>query len=76
MQTGNCEAKGTIKYGTLMIAEKKLEPIKLPLSIAIPSAIQDLTSGGENAPVKSEKPAVVDAERAKAPAKDIERIEL
>jgi hypothetical protein len=81
MQTGNCEAKGTIKYGTLMIAEKKLEPIKLPLTIPIPSSIQYLTPGGEDAPAKSEKPpVVVAADSAKAPVKDpvkdIERIEL
>jgi len=77
MQTGHCEAKGTIKYGTLMIAEKKLEPIKLPLSIAIPSEIQYLTPRGEELPAKPEKPAVVAAaESAKAPAKDVERIEL
>jgi hypothetical protein len=37
MQTGQCEAKGTIKYGGLTIAEKKLEPIKLPFSIPMPS---------------------------------------
>src|SRR6266436_22895 len=55
MQTGQCEAKGTIKYGTLMIAEKKLELIKLPLSIAIPSAIQYLTPRGEAVPAKPEK---------------------
>jgi len=35
LQTGNCEAKGSIKYGTLSIAEKKLEPIKFPFSIPI-----------------------------------------
>src|SRR3984893_3609971 len=34
MQTGNCEAKGTIRYGTLTVAEKKLELIKLPFSIS------------------------------------------
>ena len=39
LQTGNCEAKGSIKYGTLSIAEKKLEPIKFPFSIKIPSLI-------------------------------------
>jgi hypothetical protein len=39
MQTGNCEAKGTIKYGSLTVAEKKLEPIKLPFSIQIPDEI-------------------------------------
>ena len=76
MQTGHCEAKGTIKYGTLMIAEKKLEPIKLPFSIAIPSAIQYLTPRSEDGPAKSEKPVVVAAEADKAPARDIERIEL
>jgi hypothetical protein len=37
MQTGQCEAKGTIKYGGLTIAEKKLAPIKLPFSIPMPS---------------------------------------
>ena len=76
MQTGHCEAKGTIKYGALMIAEKKLEPIKLPFSIAIPSAIQYLTPTGKDVPAKPETPAVVAAEAAKAPAKDTERIEL
>jgi len=59
-----------------MIAEKKLEPIKLPLSIAIPSVIQYLTPSGEEVPVKSEKPAIVVAEGAKPPANDVERIEL
>lgn len=36
IQTGNCEMKGSIKYAGVPIAEKKLEPIKLPLSIPIP----------------------------------------
>jgi hypothetical protein len=76
MQTGNCGAKGTIKYGTLTIAEKKLEPIKLPLSIAIPSAIQYLTPRGEDLPAKSETAVVAADEAPKAPAKDTERIEL
>jgi len=35
IQTGHCEAKGTIKYGNLTIAEKKLEPIKLPFTVPI-----------------------------------------
>jgi len=39
MQTGHCEAKGTIKYGGLTVAEKKLEPIKLPFSIPIPAPL-------------------------------------
>ncbi len=76
IQTGQCEAKGTIKYGTLMIAEKKLEPIKLPFSIAIPSAIQYLTPRAQDEPAKSETPPVVAAERTRVSAADIERIEL
>ncbi len=75
MQTGQCEVKGTIKYGTLMIAEKKLEPIKLPLSIPIPAAIQTLTSPKLNAPEKLEKANAATA-GVKAPASDVERIEL
>ena len=75
MQTGHCEAKGTIMYGTLTIAEKKLAPIKLPLSIPIPSSIQFLSPVTENEPEKLEKQAVV-AESAKAPANEVERIEL
>jgi hypothetical protein len=39
MQTGQCEAKGTIKYGSLPVAEKKLAPIKLPFSIPIPAEL-------------------------------------
>jgi hypothetical protein len=35
MQTGSCEVKGTIAYQGLVVAEKKLEPIKLPLSIPL-----------------------------------------
>src|SRR6266852_6065144 len=67
MQTGHCEARGTIKYGTLAIAEKKLEPIKLPFSIPIPSSIQYLSPSTENEPKKLEKQAVVAAENADAP---------
>jgi len=36
LQTGNCEAKGSIRYGTLSIAEKKLEPIKFPSQFRFP----------------------------------------
>ena len=36
IQTGQCEAKGTIKYGSVTVAEKKLAPLKLPFSIPIP----------------------------------------
>jgi hypothetical protein len=39
METGQCEAKGTIKYGGLTIAERKLAPIKLPFSIPIPAEL-------------------------------------
>ena len=71
MQTGQCEAKGTIKYGTLTIAEKKLEPIKLPLSIKIPDEIPFLS------PVAgvAEEKAVADT-GVTAPEEAFERIEL
>lgn len=75
MQTGHCEVKGTIKYGTLTIAEKKLEAIRLPFSIPIPSSIQSLSPMAENEPVKLEKKAMT-AAAAKGPVNDIERIEL
>jgi hypothetical protein len=39
IETGQCEAKGTIKYGGLTVAEKKLQPIKLPFSIPIPAEL-------------------------------------
>ena len=67
MQTGQCEAKGSIKYGGLTIAEKKLEPIKLPFSIPIPTEfpIPDL---------EAEQEKVLEAEEEKA--EELERIEL
>ena len=79
MQTGNCEAKGTIKYGTLTVAEKKLEIIKLPFSIAIPDSIAFLIPVGNNAAEPGEKKA--EEEAVVAPAKPVlseplERIEL
>lgn len=76
MQTGSCEAKGTIKYGTLIIAEKKLEPIELPGSIPIPSSIQYLSPTTASEPARLARQAPVSAQSVKAPAKDIERIEL
>lgn len=38
MQTGVCEAKGTVEYDKLTIAEKKLAPITLPGSIKLSSS--------------------------------------
>ena len=69
MQTGQCEAKGTIKYGGLTIAEKKLEPIKLPFSIPIPSDLFNQTPEPEEG-----KAPTTEAEEAKAD--ELERIEL
>jgi hypothetical protein len=63
LQTGHCEVKGTIKFSGLTIAEKKLEPLKLPFSIPIAMP----------APV----PTVSEAEDGKQRAvDDLERIEL
>ncbi len=73
IQTGHCEAKGTIKYAGLAIAEKKLEPIKLPLSIpiAIPASASIPTS------IPASIPLVAVAEDAnKDPGEAVERIEL
>jgi hypothetical protein len=90
METGNCEVKGAIKYGTLSIAEKKLAPVKLPLSIAIPS-IEALSQPVIPAPEsenesKQETPKSEDAPKAEPPSSvasetkskpdAVERIEL
>ena len=75
LQTGNCEAKGSIKYGTLSIAEKKLEPIKFPFSIKIPSLIAIPEPEAEVAtetPVATQKPE----REAPKPEDSLERIEL
>lgn len=39
MQTGVCEAKGTVSYAGQVIIEKKLSPIKLPGKIQIPAVV-------------------------------------
>lgn len=75
MQTGHCEAKGTIKYGTLTIAEKKLEPIKLPLSIKIPDEIAFLMPAPADAVESTEKKAEANP-AVPVPVEPIERIEL
>jgi hypothetical protein len=46
MQTGLCEAKGTVEYDGLVIAEKKLAPIALPTLIKL--------ADGEQAPEEEE----------------------
>jgi hypothetical protein len=71
MQTGNCEARGTIKYGGITIAEKKLEPIKLPLSIKLPHEIPFLSPRAGS----PEEKAVTDA-GATVPGEALERLEL
>jgi hypothetical protein len=75
IQTGNCEAKGSVKYGTLSIAEKKLEPIKFPVSIQVPA----LTATGEHA-MEAPENKVDEAEEPPKPTPkaepSLERIEL
>ena len=76
MQTGHCEAKGTIKYGGLTIAEKKLEPIKLPFSIPIEGSISVLGTESESqppAPVPNSEEAPKETPKTQVP---VERIEL
>lgn len=79
VQTGNCEGKGTIKYGTLTVAEKKLTPIKLPFSIPIPDniavLISDVKSAAQPGEEKPEEKAV-HASAIPVPDQPHERIEL
>lgn len=44
IQTGVCEAKGTISYAGQVIVEKKLSPIKLPGTLPVPAIIGTLQS--------------------------------
>ena len=75
IQTGNCEAKGTIKYGSLTVAEKKLEPIKLPLSIQIPDEIPFLMPAPGDVEESAEEKAKP-GPAVHAPDESLERIEL
>jgi hypothetical protein len=55
IQTGLCEAKGTVEYDKLVIAEKRLAPIVLPGSIKLsgsepePEEQKVMTAGGKSA---------------------------
>lgn len=72
LQAGKCEGKGTIKFQKLSIAEKKLEPIKFPLSIKIPNLIpiaEEVKGKSPEKPITA-KPTAADSE------KPLERIEL
>jgi hypothetical protein len=70
LQTGKCEGEGTIKYEKLTVAQKKLEPIKFPATIAIPDLIE--------IPETSETPAAATpvAPNELRSEDELERIEL
>lgn len=70
LQTGKCEGKGTIKYEKLSIAEKKIEPIKFPFTIAIPGLIEIPVPPAEPAP---ERPNGASEPKTE---EELERIEL
>jgi hypothetical protein len=72
LQTGKCEGKGTIKFEKLTVAEKKLEPIKFPFTIAVPGLI---TITEPPAKPVAGKPVKSNEEDSKS-AEDLERIEL
>jgi hypothetical protein len=89
IQTGSCEGKGTIKCEKLAIAEKKLSPIKFPLTINVPNFFSTAEAVDEDNAVKPQAkdeapPAVLSAKDATAPAQPdnqqaadpLERIEL
>ncbi|MEK6334992.1 MAG: hypothetical protein AABM67_08590 [Acidobacteriota bacterium] len=65
LQAGHCEVKGTIKFSGLTIAEKKLSPIRLPLTIPV--------SMPEEPPVKETKPAIKVEKKNREP---LERFEI
>ncbi len=71
IQTGSCEGKGTIKYDRLAIAEKKLSPIKFPLTIKIPNLFAT-----SDAPAKENPSIAVGTADSQKPADPVERIEL
>jgi len=77
IQTGQCEVKGTIKYAGLNIAEKKLAPIKLPLTIPLENlaALLQVPESEEHVPA-SEEQVLASEEKNKELAEDVERIEL
>lgn len=81
IQTGSCEGKGTIKYEKLAIAEKKLSPIKFPLTIEVPNLfLISEPAAKEEEPSDSSPEAQAVAAPGKPddqkPAEPIERIEL
>lgn len=77
IQTGSCEAKGTVKYEKLTIAEKKLSPIKFPLTIKIPNLFSFSEPSAQDevgeSPEASAAPVKPDDQK---PAEPVERIEL
>lgn len=79
MQTGKCEAKGTIKYEKLSIAEKKFEPIKFPFTIAIPGLIsvpEPAARRERPAEPAADKTVTAKEDSSKSPEEKLERIEL
>lgn len=84
IQTGQCEARGTIKYAGLNIAEKKLAPIKLPLTIPLenlaallqlPESEEQAVENEEQGP-ESEVQVAESEENDQESAEKTERIEL
>lgn len=80
IQTGSCEAKGTIKYDRLAIAEKKLSPIKFPLTIKIPNLFPisevpatELARSSKTLSKTEAPPAKPEAQKS---TDEVERIEL
>ena len=74
INTGSCEAKGSIKYDKLTIAEKKLTPIKFPLTIKIPNLSSFGTPAEEEGKPSNPDGASLKPDDQKPDA--VERIEL
>jgi hypothetical protein len=81
MQCGQCEAKGTVKYGTLTIIEKQFQPIKFPMSIPLeePGVIATPKTNNQKSPEQSGSLAEAEIKKSfqKPPTEaEIERFEL
>ena len=76
IQTGSCEARGSIKYDKLTIAEKKLTPIKFPLTIKAPNVFSNSEAAAEEAGPPPKAEAAAQKPDDQKPADAVERIEL
>lgn len=54
MRTGKCDARGTLEYQGLLIAEKMLAPISLPAVVSVPASMPSADSIASQGSIPSE----------------------